>query len=114
MIIRGGANISPLEIESVMNEHASVEETVVLGIPDATHGQQVVAIVLPVKGKSCSFDELAGHCAASVAKFKVPQRIYLVDDYPRNVNGKVLRPELRAIMESPNHAGWRSFNIRPS
>jgi acyl-CoA synthetase (AMP-forming)/AMP-acid ligase II len=113
MIIRGGANISPLEIEGVLTEHPSVEQSVVLGIPDETHGQQVVAIVLPIKGKTCSSAELADHCAANLARFKVPKRIYLADKFPRNANGKILRPELRAIMVSPEHPGWRSFNIRP-
>jgi long-chain acyl-CoA synthetase len=96
MIIRGGENIAPAEVESVLQTHPSVDEVAVLGLPNEEWGQVVAAAVVLKPGASASPEELAEHCRARLASFKKPEVIHLLDELPRNPLGKVLRNELRA------------------
>ncbi len=95
LIIRGGENIYPVEIENHLRNHPAVLEVAVFGIPDRYYGEIVVAAVKlrePVKAAT-----LAGHCAKSIAQFKVPVRWYSVDDFPMTSSGKVRKVKLREM-----------------
>jgi acyl-CoA synthetase (AMP-forming)/AMP-acid ligase II len=96
LIIRGGANVYPAEVERVLQEHEAVECGVVFGVPDERLGERVVAAVQLRTGAAVSADELRAHCVANLAKYKVPEHITFVDGFPRNAMGKVQRREIAA------------------
>jgi long-chain acyl-CoA synthetase len=95
LIIKGGENISPREIEEALYTHPAVREVVVVGIPDPTYGENIAAFVALKEGKSATEEELRAHCAAAVTKFKLPALILFRDDLPKNANGKLDRKILR-------------------
>ncbi len=95
MIIRGGENIYPTEIESVLYQHPAVQEAAVVGRPDPVYGEQPVAYVLLRPGAHATPDELIEHCKLALAKFKVPRGVYLMDSLPKNTIGKILKEPLR-------------------
>ncbi|MFI5266618.1 MAG: class I adenylate-forming enzyme family protein [Chloroflexota bacterium] len=100
LIIRGGENIAPDEIEAVLESHPDVEEAAVIGLPDDEWGERVTAIV--VRGSNgVSPGELADFCRQRLASFKKPETILFVDELPRNALGKVLRKDLRARYTAP-------------
>jgi acyl-CoA synthetase (AMP-forming)/AMP-acid ligase II len=101
MIIRGGENIAPAEVEAVLQTHPCVDEVAVLGIANEEWGQVVAAAVVLKPGASASCEELAEHCRARLASFKKPEVIRLLDELPRNPLGKVLRNDLRARFAEP-------------
>ncbi len=94
MIISGGMNVYPREIEDRLREHPGVADCAVVGVPDAEWGERVVAYV--VARGALDVDELARHCRDALAGYKVPRRFELVGELPRNETGKVLKRELRA------------------
>ncbi|HEX5405259.1 MAG TPA: AMP-binding protein [Pseudonocardiaceae bacterium] len=94
MIIRGGENISPVEVENALLEDDRVADAAVLGVPDETWGEVVGAfVVLRAPGGTFTLDDAARACAG-LARFKRPERIYVVADLPRTSTGKLLRREL--------------------
>jgi len=95
MIIRGGENISPEEVEDVLHSHPKVEETAVIGVPDPDWGQQPRAIVALKKGEAATQEEIMEYCWSRLAGFKRPRSVIFVDSLPRNQMGKVLKKELR-------------------
>ncbi len=97
MIIRGGANVYPAEVERVLAQDDRVTASAVLGIPDERLGETVVAAVQLAPGAAATEDELRAHCATELAGYKVPDRIVVVDELPRTPMGKVLRRELRSL-----------------
>jgi len=101
MIIRGGENISPEEVEDVLHSHPHVEEAVVIGIPDPEWGQQPRAIVALKKGENTTQEEIMEHCRGKLAGFKRPRSVIFVDSLPRNQLGKVLKKELREKYGQP-------------
>ena len=95
VIIHGGANVSPAEVERVLVSHPAVREAAVVGVADPVYGQQVVAAVVPEGGAAPEAEELQAHCAASLAAYKRPTRYVFVDQLPRNANtGKVQRRDV--------------------
>jgi acyl-CoA synthetase (AMP-forming)/AMP-acid ligase II len=94
LIIRGGENIAPGEIEGVLQQHPSVEDAAVIGVPDVEWGEEVKAIVVP-KGDSPSVDDLTSFVKRHLASYKAPKYYEFVDELPRNYLGKVLKTELR-------------------
>lgn len=99
LIIRGGENVYPAEVEGVLAGHPAVRECVVLGVPDDDLGQQVAAVVVtsPDASHDGLAEELAAHAAASLAHFKVPQRWrFTTTALPRNATGKVMRSRVEA------------------
>jgi acyl-CoA synthetase (AMP-forming)/AMP-acid ligase II len=96
MIIRGGENIAPDEIEAVLESHPDVDEAGVIGVPDEEWGERVAAVVARRSGATVGEDELMEYCRQRLASFKKPEIVIFVDALPRNVMGKVLRNELRA------------------
>ena len=94
MIIRGGFNVYPREIEEVLYEHPAVREAAVIGIPDEEHGEEVAAAVALKDGASATPDELREYVKSQVAAFKYPRKVWLVDDLPKGPTGKILRREI--------------------
>jgi acyl-CoA synthetase (AMP-forming)/AMP-acid ligase II len=95
MIIRGGENIAPAEVEAVLQSHPAVEEAAVIGLPDEEWGQRVGAIVVRRPGQSAGEEEIVDYCRRHLASFKKPEVIHFVDELPKNQMGKVLKTDLR-------------------
>lgn len=96
MIISGGLNVYPNEVEQVLAAHPNVQECAVVGLPDRMYGEKVVAFVVPVAGTRIVAAKLQKHCASQLAKYKVPKEIEIRDELPKNFLGKVRRIELRS------------------
>ena len=94
MIVSGGENVYPVEVEELLMSHPEVVEAVVAGRPDPDFGQALVAWVALRTGSAVDAEALRGHVRASLASFKVPRRIEIVESLPRNATGKILRREL--------------------
>jgi long-chain acyl-CoA synthetase len=95
LVISGGVNIYPAEIESVLVEHPKVVDSAVFGLPDEKMGQRVHALIELQPGAEVSDDELLAFMAERLAKYKLPRTIELVDELPREPSGKVLKRQLR-------------------
>jgi len=95
MIIRGGENISPDEVEEVLHSHPKIEEASVIGVPDPEWGQEPRAIVVLKKGEAATAEEIMEYCRSKLAGFKRPRSVVFIDSLPRNPMGKVLRKKLR-------------------
>ncbi|MCL4421633.1 MAG: long-chain fatty acid--CoA ligase [Actinobacteria bacterium] len=100
MIITGGENVYPIEVEQVIYLHPAVLEVAVYGIPDDTWGETVVAAVVVKEGSTLDSEELINHCRERLAHFKCPTVVEMVQELPRNATGKVLKSLLRE-----RHAG---------
>ena len=95
LIITGGFNVYPKEVESVIDELPGVNESAVIGVPHKDFGEGVVAIVVPQKGASLSETDLVAGLSEQLAKFKQPKRVVIVDELPRNTMGKVQKNVMR-------------------
>jgi fatty-acyl-CoA synthase len=93
MIVSGGENVYPAEVESVLHDHPAVTDAAVVGVADERWGEVCVAFV--VLASPVSEDELGEHCRAHLARFKVPKSFHIVDELPRNSIGKVQKSELK-------------------
>jgi len=94
MIIRGGYNVYPREIEEVLYEHPAVREVAVVGVPHAELGEEVGAAVALKEGAEATPDELREHVKAQVAAYKYPRHVWLVDDLPKGPTGKILKRQI--------------------
>ncbi len=101
LIISGGSNIYPREVEDVLLSHDGVAEAAVLGRAHAEWGEEAVAFVVGHDGAQLNADMLDDHCLNQLARHKRPRRYLFVDALPRNATGKILKTELRARMEPP-------------
>ena len=97
MVITGGINVYPREIEEVLMHHPRVAEAAVVGIPDEKWGESLKAFVTLKRGAEFDPVVLADYCAEELARFKVPKQFALIDTLPRNPSGKVLKTELRKL-----------------
>ena len=100
LIIRGGVNIAPLEIDNVLLEHPKVREAAAVGVPDRIYGEEIVAYVAVAPGETLPERELQAWCGRSLPEFKVPKRFLFVDELPKSDRGKVLRDDLKRLYES--------------
>ena len=96
MIVSGGENVFPREIEDLLAEHPDVDDVAVIGVPDEQFGQRLRAFVVRRDGAELSEDDVRNHVRDNLARFKVPRDVVFVDVLPRNATGKVLKRELRA------------------
>jgi len=96
MIISGGENVYPREIEEVLIRHSAVSEVAVIGVPDPRWGEAIKAVVALVPGASTSAEELIDFCKDYVASYKKPKTIDFVGELPKNNYGKIMKRELRA------------------
>lgn len=99
MIIRGGENIYPLEVEEVLFQIPEVLEAAVVGIPHPVYGEVPKAFVVVKEGKSLTEEQIIGYCSGHLAKFKLPAEVEFLDVLPRNASGKVLKHTLRPKAE---------------
>lgn len=97
MIISGGENIYPAEIENVLNGHSAVAQVGVIGVPHARWGETPLAVVVLREGQTATEAELIAHTRADLAHYKCPTRIAFADALPRNASGKLLKPEMRRL-----------------
>jgi fatty-acyl-CoA synthase len=97
MIIRGGENVSPREIEEVLLDHADVSEAQVIGVPSRKYGEEVMAWIRPRPGATPSERELTSHCHQRLAAFKVPRYWRVVEAFPMTVTGKIQKYRLRQM-----------------
>jgi acyl-CoA synthetase (AMP-forming)/AMP-acid ligase II len=98
VILRGGANVYPAEVERVLAEEASVRASAVFGIPDERLGERVVAVVELVAGAGWDEDAVRARCLEQLAEYKVPERFGVVAALPRNAMGKIIRTELPGLL----------------
>jgi acyl-CoA synthetase (AMP-forming)/AMP-acid ligase II len=101
MIIRGGENISPEEVEDVLHSYPKVEEAAVIGVADPEWGQEPRAVVVLKKGETTTPDEIIEFCRTRLSGFKRPRSVVFLDSLPRNPMGKVLRKKLREEYGKP-------------
>lgn len=101
MIISGGENIYPAELENVLAGCPEVQEAAVIGVPSQKWGETPLAIVVAAAGTSPTVESLKAYCKDNLAGYKVPQLYELVDSLPRNPSGKLLKPQLREQFSSP-------------
>jgi long-chain acyl-CoA synthetase len=99
MIIRGGYNVYPREIEEVLYEHPAVREVAVLGVPHEELGEEVAAVVALKEGESASEEDLREHAKEAVAAYKYPRKIWFVDELPKGPTGKILKREIEVPSE---------------
>jgi fatty-acyl-CoA synthase len=95
MVIRGGENIYPREIEEFLYTHPSVADVQVIGVPDERYGEELMAWIVPRAGASPSEEEIKDFCRGQIAHFKVPRYIKFVDGFPMTVTGKVQKFKMR-------------------
>jgi long-chain acyl-CoA synthetase len=95
MIITGGENVYPAEVESVLREHPAVEDVAVIGLPDERWGEAVAAVIVPREGVPAEPRDIIEQARKRIAGFKLPKRIEFVDELPRSAGGKVLKRALR-------------------
>ena len=105
MIIRGGENIYPREIEEFLMSHPNVEQAEVVGIPDQRYGEIAGAFIIPALGKSVSEEELREFCRQNIAFYKTPAHFFIVKEFPQTASGKIqkfkLREQARKILGLP-------------
>jgi long-chain acyl-CoA synthetase len=97
IIIRGGENVSPVEVEEILLRHPAVAEAGVVAIPDATYGEEIKAFVVIRRDKCVNEEELIAFCKDCLPTFKLPKKVQFTESLPRNILGKVLRAELRKL-----------------
>jgi fatty-acyl-CoA synthase len=97
MIIRGGENIYPREIEEFLFTHPKVAQVAVFGIPDDYYGEELMAWVQPHAGETLTDEELRAYCQGQIAHYKIPKHIWFVEDFPMTVTGKLQKFRMREI-----------------
>lgn len=95
MVISGGVNLYPVEIEDVLRQHPAVEDCAIIGVPDVDWGEALVAYVVKRAGQKVTANQLLEHCASELARYKKPKAVCFIDALPRNPTGKVLKRDLR-------------------
>ena len=99
MIIAGGFNIYPREIDEVLFEHPKVKEACAVGLQDPYRGETVKAFIVPRDGETLTEEEVLAYCKEKLAAYKVPKQIEFADELPKSAIGKILRRELREMEE---------------
>jgi fatty-acyl-CoA synthase len=95
VIIRGGENVYPREIEEFLYTHPRVADVLVVGVPDERYGEVVCAWIVPKPGAELTGDEVREFCHGLIARFKVPRYVRFVDEFPMTVTGKVQKFKMR-------------------
>jgi fatty-acyl-CoA synthase len=104
MIVSGGENVFPKEVEDLLSRHGAVADVAAIGVDDEKFGQRLKAFVVLDSGKKASEDELKKHVKSNLANFKVPREIEFMDELPRNATGKVLKRELEEREQEKSEA----------
>ena len=98
LIITGGLNVYPPEVELVLMKHPSVSACAVIGCPDDEWGERIVAVIIPVDNADIQSDEIIAFCREHLASYKVPRHVAIMDDFPRNALGKIQKVKLRDLL----------------
>jgi acyl-CoA synthetase (AMP-forming)/AMP-acid ligase II len=101
MIVSGGENVFPKEVEDLLARHEAVAEAAAIGVEDKDFGQRLRAFVVLEQGKKADEKDLKGHVKQNLANYKVPREIVFLDELPRNATGKVLKRELKELRSAP-------------
>ena len=104
LIIRGGVNIAPLEIDNVLLRNPKVREAAAVGVPDGIYGEEVIAYVAVKSGESLTEDDVKSWCAGELPDFKAPKRVFFMDELPKSDRGKVLRDDLKDVWSAAQSA----------
>ena len=104
MIIRGGENIYPREIDEVLYQHPAVAVAAAVGVPDPLYGEEVAAFVTLKEGRTATAEEIVAHCRARLADFKCPKTVRFLAEMPKGPTGKVLKRELARLHAQPRGA----------
>lgn len=104
LIIRGGVNISPVEVDNVLMRHPAVYEAAAVGVPHSIYGEEIVAYVVAREGSTLTEAEIQKHCAETLPEYRMPKSIYFIDALPKNDRGKVRRADLQERWEKENEA----------
>ncbi|XP_066519324.1 medium-chain acyl-CoA ligase ACSF2, mitochondrial [Hoplias malabaricus] len=99
MVIRGGENIYPAEIEQFLHTHPKVQEAQVIGVKDKRMGEEVCACIKLKAGQECTAEEIRSYCKGQISHFKIPRYVLFVKDYPLTVSGKIQKNKLREQTE---------------
>ncbi len=94
MIVSGGENVFPREVEDLISDHDAVAEVAIIGVDDEEFGQRLKAFVVTREGSDLDADELRSYVKSNLANYKVPREVEFLDSLPRNSTGKVLKREL--------------------
>src|SRR5204862_4669437 len=94
MIVSGGQNVIPREVEDLLSDHDQVKEVAVIGVDDEQYGQRLKAFVVTAEGGDLSEDEVKSHVKSNLAGYKVPREVQFLASLPRNATGKALKREL--------------------
>jgi fatty-acyl-CoA synthase len=97
MIIRGGENLYPREIEEFLYGHPDVADVQVVGVPDERYGEELAAWIVPRAGATVDRESIAGFCEGRVAHYKIPRHVLTVEEFPMTVTGKVQKFKLREM-----------------
>jgi fatty-acyl-CoA synthase len=97
MVIRGGENVYPREIEEFLYSHPQIADVQVIGVPDERYGEELMAWVIPRTGATVTEDEIKEFCKGQIARYKVPRYVKLVDSFPMTVTGKVQKFKMREV-----------------
>jgi acyl-CoA synthetase (AMP-forming)/AMP-acid ligase II len=99
MIIRGGENIYPREIDDLLYKHPAVEHAAAVGVPDELYGEEVAAFIVLKTGEQATEEEIIAYCREHLADYKCPKRVYFLDEIPKGPTGKLLKRELQRLVK---------------
>jgi long-chain acyl-CoA synthetase len=102
LIIRGGYNVFPREVEEVLYEHPDVREAAVVGMPDKDLGEEIGAAVVLRDGASATAEDLQQHVKSQLAAYKYPRRVWFLDELPKGATGKILKREITTPTARPS------------
>ena len=111
MIIRGGENIYPREVEEFLYQHPEILDVQVLGVPDRKYGEEVAAWIILKEGATVSEEDIKNFCKGEISRHKIPKYIQFTDSYPMTASGKIQKYKLREqtldlLTERTNYWGW--------
>ena len=95
MVIRGGENVYPAEIEEFLHAHPDIADVQVIGVPDTRYGEEIMAWIVPRQGATLDEKAIAEFCRERIAHFKIPRYVRTADDFPMTITGKVQKFKLR-------------------
>jgi malonyl-CoA/methylmalonyl-CoA synthetase len=105
LIISGGLNVYPREVELALEDHVTIDKAAVVGVPSERWGEEVVAFVVPAQGCEVNHEELTVHAREHLSAYKCPKRIFTIEQLPRNEMGKVVRDELLDMVDKEHEVG---------
>ena len=99
LVIRGGENVYPREVEEFLYRHPKVQDVQVVGVPDKKYGEELCAWVITKPGQTATEDEIRSFCTGQIAHYKVPRYIRFVDAFPMTITGKIQKFMIREAMK---------------